>query len=161
MIDIDLDKAKALVDECIAERGAEYVYEKEGSSCKYVHGVDESIEDEWGDTVENFTNATPGCLVGAVLHKAGIPLDKMGTYSRNDEGSYDLIEHLTSDELVTVSQEANNFLGNVQSSQDAGAPWGQAMEAASRGMILDRQYDYSVTPAVAGPLVEREGSPVA
>lgn len=160
MIDIDIDRAKALVQECIAERGAEYTYEKEGYSCKYVHGVGYD-EDEWGDGEENFSNATPGCLVGAVLHKAGVPLEKMGTYARNDEGSYDLIEHLTADGLVHVSQEANNFLGNVQSSQDAGAPWGQAAEVAARGMILDRTYDYSVSPRVAGPLTEREGSPVA
>ncbi|AWN05155.1 hypothetical protein SEA_VORVOLAKOS_75 [Streptomyces phage Vorvolakos] len=160
MIDIDIDRAKALVNELIAERGADYVYEKEGSSCKYVHGVGYD-EDEWGDGEENFSKATPGCLVGAVLHKAGVPLESMGTYSRNDEGSYDLIEHLTADELVHVSQEANNFLGNVQASQDAGAPWGLAAEKAAQGMILDRTYDYSVSPAVAGPLTEREGSPVA
>lgn len=160
MIDIDIDRAKALVNELIAERGADYVYEKEGSSCKYVHGV-KYDEAEWGDGQESFSEAVPGCLVGAVLHRAGVPLDQMGTYSRNEEGSYDLIEHLTADELVNVSREANNFLSNVQSSQDAGAPWGVAAEMAAQGKILGRTYDYSVSPAVAGPLTEREGSPVA
>lgn len=159
MIDIDIDRAKALVQECIAERGAEYTYEKESNSCKYVHGVGYD-EDEWGDGEENFSNATPGCLVGAALHRAGIPLESMGTYYRNDQGVYDLIEHLKSDGLLAMSEEASNFFGNAQSSQDAGVPWGKAAEMAAQGKILDRTYDYSVSPAKAGPLIEREGSPV-
>lgn len=141
MIDIDLDRAKALVNECIAERGAEYVYEKEGSSCKYVHNVGERVANEYGETEDDFSEATPGCLVGAALHRAGVPLERMGIWSRNDDGSYDLIEKLTAEGLVSVTQEANNFLGNCQSSQDNGVPWGQAAEAAARGKEFRKVYD--------------------
>lgn len=158
MIDIDLDKAKALVDECIAERGAEYVYEKEGSSCKYVHGVEEILVNEW-ETKDDFTHATPGCLVGAALHKAGVPLESMGTHYRNDQGSFDLVEHLTEEGLISVSQEANNFLGNCQASQDAGAPWGPAAQAAATGHQMENTYDESGHKT--GEFVKREGAIVA
>lgn len=158
MINIDLDKAKALVDECIAERGAEYVYEKEGSSCKYVHGIEEVLVNEW-ETKDDFTHATPGCLVGAALHKAGVPLEKMGTPYRNDQGSFDLVENLTEDGLISMSQEANNFFGNCQASQDSGAQWGPAAQAAARGNQLENTYDGDGQKT--GVFAEREGAIVA
>jgi hypothetical protein len=160
MIDIDIDRAKALVQECIAERGAEYKYEKEDASCKYVHGVEQVWNDELEEYEdESFDSATPGCLVGAALHKAGIELFNLGTSDRNDDGSYDLIEKLTSEGLVTVSQEANNFLGNCQASQDAGAPWGRSAEEAARGMQLENTYDESGHKT--GEFVARQGAIVA
>lgn len=162
MITIDLDKAQALVAECIAERGEDYVYTKdEGThSCQYVHGV----SDVWNEDTEeyeqvSFDDATPGCLVGMALHKAGIPLESLGSRERNEDGSFDLISKLESDGLVWVSMEAQNYLGNAQCSQDLGVPWKRAAEAAARGKSLEHTYDG--TGRKTGEFVERDNYAVA
>jgi hypothetical protein len=163
MIEIDLDRAKALVNECIKERGEDFVYEKEDSesSCLYVHGVNrEWDEDQEEYTILDFNNATPGCLVGAALHKAGVPLDKMGDARRNESGSYDLIRDLElRDELVKVSEHAVNYFANAQASQDAGAPWGMASEAAAKGQTLQPNRD-DETGMKTGKFDALSGDPV-
>lgn len=159
MLNLDLKKAQELVAECIAEKGEDYVYEKEGSSCKYVHDVT-SAWDNHAELYEiSFESATPGCIVGAALHKGGIPLDVMGADNMNDNGSMDLLNKLAEKGLVTFTEHADNYLANVQTSQDGGAPWGRSAEAAARGRRLTEEYDEFGQRT--GDFVELEGEPVA
>lgn len=134
-VHIDFEKAQSLVAECIAEKGEDYVYPKQsGASCMYVHGIEEIPDDENAyDYTEDFSKATPGCIVGAVMHKAGISLEDLGKGSRNESGSFDLISNLEYDELVTVSDQAANYLANAQTSQDREVPWGVAAKLAAEG----------------------------
>lgn len=158
MLNLDLKKAQELVAECIAERGEDYVYEKEGTSCRYVHNV----RDNWNpfdeDYENDFVDATPGCLVGMVLNKGGIPLEAMGTNSLNEEGSDNLLGSLSVKGFVTFTDGAASFLANAQAAQDVGHAWGPATEAAMRGQALEWKYDeYGVRTTEA---VERASRPV-
>jgi hypothetical protein len=161
-VHIDLAKAQSLVAECIAERGEDYVYEKEGSTCKYVHNVGQVMGENEFDYEDDFTDATPGCLVGLALSKVGVPLEFMGG-SRNMDGSMDLMKAVADAGYITFTEQADAFLANCQSSQDGGAPWGTVLEPASKGKQLDRHYDYSQyengEPKFIG-FREVEGSPV-
>lgn len=146
MIEIDLAKAKSLIAECIEERGEEYKYEKEDgtSSCRYVHGIEEIPTDEdCFDYEDSYTNATPGCLIGLALHKAGVPLEELGKGLRNESGSIDLLAKLERENLVKVTFAASNYFANAQSSQDGGAPWGKSADAAARGKVLESKYSAS------------------
>lgn len=160
MLNLDLKKAQELVAECIAERGEDYVYEKQSGSCMYVHNIEAAWEPEREEYEDDFTNATPGCLVGMALKKGGVPLETMGSGVQNDNGSYDLLNHLQAHGFVTFTDTASGFLANAQASQDAGAPWGLAVEAATRGMQLEPQYDED-TGRLTGKFEEREGARVA
>lgn len=159
MLNLDLKKAQELVAECIAEKGEDYVYKKEGSSCKYVHDVDSTYNPDDDSFTDSFDNATPGCIVGSALHKGGIPLDVMGYSNINDSGSIDLLQGLARRHLITFTEDADAFLANAQSSQDGGAPWGRSAEAAARGNQLDRAYDEFGERT--GEFIEREGSPLS
>lgn len=164
MIEIDLDRAKALVNECIKERGSDFVYKKEdnASSCLYVHGVNrewDEVQEEY--TILDFDKATPGCLVGSALHKAGVPLDKMGDERRNESGSYDLIRDLElREELIKIDEQAISYFANVQASQDVGAPWSRAAEAAAEGQVLHPERD-SETGVKTGKFRAYDGDSVA
>lgn len=144
-VHIDFEKAQSLVAECIAERGEDYVYQKQAaSSCMYVHGIVEiPVDEDSYDYTEDFSKATPGCIVGAVLHKAGVSLEDLGKGSRNESGSFDLISNLEYDELVTVSDQAQNYLANAQTSQDRGVPWGVSAKGAAEGKSFYVDYDMS------------------
>lgn len=161
-VHIDLAKAQSLVAECVAERGADYTYEKEGSTCKYVHNVGQVMGANEYEYEDDFAEATPGCLIGLALSKAGVPLDFMGGH-RNMNGSMDMMMHAAQAGLITFTEEADNYFANCQSSQDSGAEWGKAAEAAARGKQLDKSFDYNDyengNPKFLG-FVEQDGEPV-
>ena len=141
-VHIDLAKAQSLVAECIAERGEDYVYEKEGSTCKYVHNVGKVMGENEYEYEDDFSEATPGCLVGLALLKAGVPLSFMGG-SRNMDGSSDLLRAASDYGVITFDDQVDSYFANVQASQDNGAEWGKSAEAAIRGKQLDKKYNYS------------------
>jgi hypothetical protein len=141
-VHIDLAKAKALVEECIAERGEKHVYEKEGSTCKYVHNVGQVMGENEFEYEDDFSEAVPGCIVGLALSKAGVPLEFMGG-SRNMDGSNDLLDAAQRHGHLTYTDQAEAFLGNCQASQDGGAEWGEAAKQAALGNQLDKEYNYS------------------
>lgn len=142
MLELNLDKAKALVAEAIAERGEDYSYPKQGGSCLYVHDVDRRWDDPRGDYTVSYDNATPGCLVGLALHKGGISLEDMAKRGRNEVNAEEVLNNLQGAGLLTFTDEAMYYLSNAQSSQDNGAPWGQAAEAANDLNELEKVYDY-------------------
>ncbi len=147
-VHIDFEKAQSLVAECIAERGEDFVYPKQdGLSCMYVHGITEiPVDEDAYEYTEDFSKATPGCIVGAVMAKAGISLEDLGKGSRNESGSFDLINSLECDELVTVSDQASNYLANAQTSQDRGVPWGVSAKLAAEGKSAYVHYDNDGKP---------------
>jgi hypothetical protein len=62
--------------------------------------------------------------------------------SYNLDGSHDLLNALRRvNEIGEVSQPAARYLSQVQGSQDNGASWGLANEAALRGKMLYKKYD--------------------
>lgn len=137
---LGMDKAKELVSLAIAEKGEEYVYQREGTVCSYVHQVGEVWDEESDAYEEDYSSAVPGCLVGHALHLGGVSLQVLSSY--NLDGSHDLLNALKRvNEIGEVSQPAARYLSQVQGSQDNGASWGLANEAALRGKMLCKKYD--------------------
>lgn len=158
-VHIDLAKAQSLVAECIAERGADYTYEKEGSTCKYVHNVGQVMGQNEFEYEDDFSEATPGCLIGLALSKAGVPLEFMGG-NLNMDGSMDMMKHAAEAGYITFTDQADNYFANCQSSQDSGAEWGKSAEAAARGRQLDKKFNYDgIEPEFIG-FEEEDGEPV-
>lgn len=121
MIETTLADVTRTVTELVAEQ-PDYVYsspehQRSALTCFYVH------TDEDGD------NAAPGCLVGAALHKLGVPLDVLSGYEGKD--AYRAASNL----LTLPSDEQRNsalqFLSAAQSYQDGGLPWGESLRMAT------------------------------
>lgn len=110
MTTLTLDLTNRLLDEIVAEFGEDHVYGNPvGTTCLYVHKVDGKQE--------------PGCIVAQVLHKFGVPLATLMNY----EGSAasDVVP-----EVLPVEKKAGILLDWVQSRQDGGEPWGEAVRGA-------------------------------
>jgi hypothetical protein len=103
--------------------GADYVYRKRGAadSCFYVHQTPKG--------------EVPGCIVGQLLHRLGVPLEVLKKREGRsawaifygdalfDEGQADSPVRLEGDYLARKIQA-------VQSAQDRGDPWGYAVRNA-------------------------------
>lgn len=81
-------------------------YTMPGEPCLYVHGD------------------VPGCVIGRVLHRLGVPLSDL----RDNEGvsAYVLLHG-----GFGISVEMAYFLDAVQGSQDGGSTWGSALTEAA------------------------------
>lgn len=128
-ITITFAKVRRVVDEIIAEVGNDFQYfDTENcnpdSGCVYVHPkypVD-GVED------------TPGCLVGRILFKLGVPLSVMRE-NNWDTGSNSLLDKLVCRETIKFDDNSNEgfirrYLNELQSSQDNQATWAGARRTA-------------------------------
>lgn len=106
------ERAVELAREVVAEFGADYVYpmehkrqECEGStpSCVYVH------------------KGCPSCLVGQILHRHGVSLEDLSLWEFRSAWE-------TSDAVANTELSARDFLWEIQSVQDSGRCWGEAVE---------------------------------
>src|SRR5258706_4222128 len=116
MIELDFDMAHTLARRAVQEKGRDYVYSSStgGLSCYYVH-------------VKGMA-PVPGCIVGHILHSAGVSLKCLG----DNEGSVsNLLCALKSEGVLQVDGQAKRFLVIVQSLQDNKIPWGPALDAAT------------------------------
>ncbi|MFF5433443.1 hypothetical protein ACFY5K_25845 [Streptomyces griseofuscus] len=86
----------------------------EGGTCFYVH-VDDDGQEE------------PGCIVGTVLHRLGVPLAELK--KKEGLGALAAIRGLEPQVLATHKTQA--VLRDIQIRQDRGAPWGEAYTAAT------------------------------
>lgn len=128
MIELTMERTKALLAEAVAERGADYVYttpdgqqvtQDSGIQCLYVHH--RNAEGELPEPV-------PGCIAGYVLHKAGVPLEAL-QYRENEPADRALVQ-LETDEVLHPLAGVRRLLVRVQRRQDNGASWGAAVAAA-------------------------------
>ncbi|MFI0211975.1 hypothetical protein ACH4OV_25305 [Streptomyces diastaticus] len=102
--------------EVVAEAGEEFVYEPPTGLgvCLYVHrphGGGASV---------------PGCLVGQVLHRLGVPLDELTEHEAQ-------LARTMAPKLVDAGEGADllvTALDNAQAIQDGGHSWGAALRAA-------------------------------
>ncbi|MFI2909437.1 hypothetical protein ACG2OD_14425 [Streptomyces sp. PDY-4] len=94
-----------------------------------VYEAPESMADEYGGCfyVHNNDDGTKsaGCIVGQVLHRLGVSLEDLSkgeTYSANAAVALAGVQG--------VSEDVVYFLRMVQSRQDRGTPWGEALQFA-------------------------------
>lgn len=67
----------------------------------------------------------PSCVVGHILYKFGVPIQTL--INRNEEGVEDFTEWLQSD---PHENDTFRFLAEIQSLQDKGRTWGDALQLA-------------------------------
>lgn len=114
-IKLTLERTKELLAEAVALKGAGYIYtHPDGwvaadgdnpASCRYVH------DDQ------------PGCIVGHVLHAAGVSLEALSEYE--GQGAQD-----PAYQLAGATDGAARLLDFAQDHQDRGVPWGEAVRQA-------------------------------
>lgn len=122
-IELTLDRAKELLAEAVALKGADYVYvnpdgvQASGSfpgDCHYVHGDQ------------------PGCIVGHVLHKAGVSLTLLS--DQEGQNSYAVLRNLHRASQVSCEEGVEALLGEAQGAQDMAVPWGEAVRQAEEAL---------------------------
>lgn len=130
MIKIDADRAASLLMQAVKERGHDFVYERvsPGATCLYVHDRTRMIDGQTQNVPES--EWTPGCIVGLVLKTAGIALSDMAFCE--GKSSSELINILTHQGKIQVSDAARRIFTVAQTAQDDGQTWGYAVMAALR-----------------------------
>lgn len=125
MIDYSYAQTLQLLLDAVAVKGEDYVYE----------GVEDGM-----DAMRCYyaRNGAPDCIVGHVLHKLGVPIEKMEydilTKHQSDVISYKTI-YVHFDKLreaygINFSARAQRLLGLTQGLQDQDVPWGEAVQRA-------------------------------
>ena len=138
-IHIDGEKALSLLEECVRERGEDYVYPKAemNGDCVYVFGTDmvPVDVDEYGDDLfaeQAVGELTPGCMVGLALAKAGVPLGAFLALEINrEEPASSAIPYLREAGYLTATGAAIDVFLAAQQAQDAQKSWGEALGEAT------------------------------
>jgi hypothetical protein len=120
-----LDEAGAVVAE--APEGYRYVSTNgdvaaEGKifSCYYVHNVKDGVD---------LDSPEPGCIVGKILFRLGVPLDVM---ARTEVSSSGLLNALASEGVIEKPKpEVYMILAAMQRCQDLGTTWHTAYQVAN------------------------------
>lgn len=111
---LTLERAQTLLAEIVAEKGPDFKYVNPADSenadpgtfsCLYVHG------DE------------PGCIVGVVLHRAGVPLTSLANHE--NETPFRLPHQWFE------NHDVKSYLYRVQTQQDCGKTWAEAVAAGN------------------------------
>lgn len=111
---ITWDQIQSVLDDLVAEKGADYIYEppvdKDDTpeDCQYLH------------------HGEPGCLVGHLLVRLGEDEDWLA--SREGECALDVVMH--SNLEIEDQTRVATFLNQAQSYQDDRIPWGRAVQMA-------------------------------
>lgn len=115
------DEALELLNECVAERGADYVYQDHfGVSCvNWIEGGGTVIDRNGGSEVYQGPSQ-PGCIVGMVMAKL---LGEEAVAGR-PEGTLPVFC-----DRVVFSNKAYTLLAYAQTRQDAKVTWGEAVES--------------------------------
>lgn len=112
-----------LMEEAVALKGEDYVYEQlptcdpdaiTPTTCYYV----------WDDQ--------PSCIVGHVLHAAGVPLDRLRV--REGIAAHMVVRAEAPDDWDTSLEDA---LDAAQGLQDSGGTWGQALAAFKKDLGIE------------------------
>ena len=121
MIELNRSLVDTYLDEAVAEFGEDYVYSQDDTgSCNYVR------------------NGAPSCLVGQVLAKAGVPLDRLAAADCGAFGggtcANDLLEELAEEGILSYDSQVIRLLFKVQYRQDSGYTWGDSVRGARNAL---------------------------
>jgi hypothetical protein len=114
LMDINLERVVETATEVVGERGENYIYEKPINAfgtpvCVYVY------------------ESQPSCLVGHILHRLGVPLETLGEGDRLSFSASDVCMDLLAGTSF-YDTEISAFLDSLQSEQDTGHTWGEALQ---------------------------------
>lgn len=130
-IDLTVEMIDKVADELLDEYGSDFHYSNPNipgwtslHACHYVHYVD-------GENV-------PGCIVGHILNRLGVPLEEMDTERFGNTPADNLLESLADRGIISLESVTNGrisgYLKTAQYKQDTGNHWGYAI-ACARGAI--------------------------
>jgi hypothetical protein len=122
MIEIDREKALALLAAEVRTEGPQFIYKKD-------ERVDEN-GDMQGINCRYVEDGNPSCLVGRVLFRAGVPIEAISALDTQFEGISESIQDAKFPDDVNLTLDAREVLQAAQTSQDAGQTWGEALRAA-------------------------------
>ena len=109
---ITKEDALRALEEAVAEKGEDYIYQYTDS-------------DDWRSYTCTYVRAgEPDCMIGNALHRLGVPLD---AFAPHEEKAFDRI---ADDVAPGIEEEAVRALRAAQSVQDQGRTWGEALRAA-------------------------------
>lgn len=158
---IDRDKAVELLNEAVAEKGADYIYETPSLVVLDATGVS-LLPPQHPDSPRKINgyaawafpqrNASRclyvhtdgdelycGCIVGNALHRAGVPLMKL----IQNENAAALCHNIEQDDDldITITDDARLLFDGVQAKQDGRGggrrwPWGEAVQATIAETVL-------------------------
>lgn len=118
MILIDAAMAEDLLRQAVALKGAAYIYTPEGAT--------QNVRERPGQSCLNWHKYAdaPGCIVGTALFLAGVTGQDFIHYGGCGWGSQSIINALP---FVQATPKAHYLLSEVQSLQDQGSTWGDAV----------------------------------
>lgn len=113
------EQIQAIMEDLVEQYGPDFVYERRSD----IHGTPQC----WYTSVRDDDSVEPSCLVGQVLHRAGVGL----IYLREREGcsASSVLDELQTDALLLTSTRTVTALAMAQKVQDNGGTWGAALQA--------------------------------
>jgi hypothetical protein len=113
---ITYDMALEALNAAVEEKGADYVYEGEGTFCAYV------------------ASGEPSCIVGNALHRLGVSIPTLVKMDKCAIGGSVITSRKVLDVLedsgFTLDGDVITLLSTAQTLQDDEVPWGEAVRAA-------------------------------
>lgn len=131
MIEITRELAVSLAAEAVKERGWGYV----NPSYYFENRIPtDNIVPDGTPRYEGMCRyvspeGAVGCIVGVILNKAGVDLETLQKHE--GDGVWSVLNSLRSEDIFGVDHDTCMFLGDLQSAQDAGRTWGQALDYAT------------------------------
>jgi hypothetical protein len=129
---ITKDKAIELLEEAVAQRGAEYVYPGEGAAQCHYFANSYDVSRALADKIDE-----PMCIVGQVLNNIGITSADLNTldvaaesgYVNRVVGANGLATLINRGSDTYIDTDAVEAFGIAQGKQDIGENWGAALTA--------------------------------
>ncbi len=137
MIEVTYEKALELATQAVEEKGEDYVYTDErGVRAGSLDAIAGCTNWHYSNPDDSSSGKVVSCLVGNIMHRAGLNIFKYANGA--DVGT--LLRAAYAE--VTVTHKAHEFLRELQSRQDSGRTWGEALEIAKeRVSFLSAAYD--------------------
>jgi hypothetical protein len=127
MIRMTYKNALELATQAVEEKGEDYVYTDErGVRADNLDAIAGCANWHYSNPDDSSSEKVVGCLVGNIMHRAGLNIFK---YARGADASTLIRTAYTE---VTVTDKAHTFLRELQSQQDSGRTWGEALEIAKK-----------------------------
>jgi hypothetical protein len=131
MIHIDHHKAIEALRECVEERGPDFVYKDpvegvKAQSCFYWHYP--VVPDAWAGSFQDREQPAvePGCMIGLMLHKLGVPAEATRTYE--EQAVFTMWDRPNG--VFELTENAMEVCRAAQNRQDDGDRWGDALACA-------------------------------
>lgn len=143
-----------ILDQLVKEKGSDYVYPFSSDSdnldgdCRYVDYVAKDggeIVSAWlpddvemQKAVETTYDMEPSCIVGHLVHRAGVPLEHLlGANTDSIENLWESYNFMPQRWNGSENEKIRAALSKLQSAQDVGTSWGDAVARFKKTMNAD------------------------